>query len=177
MAEHEQFPQCEGMEYYFARDGRLVAMVARSNFESYGLYPPFLDTEEERAFVKTAYDINLERERDTKAHITPDDFPLQITLLNRDPGSVVKPHFHEVFGSPHGKYRHQIMLTLRGKIRVGVYTVDNEHLADVFLEPGDLILMAEGHQIEFLEPGTKVIEIKQGPIPAAIANEMVVLGN
>jgi hypothetical protein len=69
------------------------------------------------------------------------------------------------------------MLTLRGRIRVGVYTVDNEHLADVFLEPGDMILMAEGHQIEFLEPGTRVIEIKQGPIPAAIADEMVVLGN
>jgi len=55
--------------------------------------------------------------------------------------------------------------------------VDNEHLTNVFLEPGDLILMAEGHQIEFLEPNTKVIEIKQGPIPAAIADEMVVLGS
>jgi hypothetical protein len=35
--------------------------------------------------------------------------------------------------------------------------------------------MAEGHQVEFLEPDTKVIEIKQGPIPEAIADEMVVL--
>ena len=82
-----------------------------------------------------------------------------------------------VFEPPKGNYRHQIMLTLRGRIRVGVYTVDNEHLANVFLDPGDLILMTEGHQIEFLEPDTKVIEIKQGPIPAAIANEMVVLGS
>ena len=177
MTKHEQFPECEGMEYYFADDGRLVAMVVRSNFESYGLFPPFLDTEEERAFVKTAYDINLDRERHTKAHVTPEDFPLQITLLNRDPGSVVKPHYHNVFEAPTGDYRHQIMLTLRGRIRIGIFTVDNEHLTNVFLEPGDLILMAEGHQIEFLEPDTKVIEIKQGPIPAAIADEMVVLGN
>ena len=84
MGKHEQFPECEGMEYYFAEDGRLVAIVVRSDFEGYGLFPPFLDTEEERAFVQTAYDINLERERDTKAHVTPEDFPLQITLLNRE---------------------------------------------------------------------------------------------
>ncbi|HSR33125.1 MAG TPA: hypothetical protein VLY63_21380 [Anaerolineae bacterium] len=177
MSKHKQFPECEGMEYYFAEDGRLVAMVVRSDFESYGLFPPFLDTEEERAFVQTAYDINLDRERDTKAHVTPEDFPLQITLLNRDPGSVVKPHYHEVFGMPEGKYRHQLMLTLRGRVRIGVYTVDNEHLTNVFLDPGDLILMTEGHQVEFLEPNTKVIEIKQGPIPAEIADEMVVLGS
>ena len=37
--------------------------------------------------------------------------------------------------------------------------------------------MAKGHQIEFVEPNTKGIEIKQGPIPAAIADEMVVLGS
>lgn len=65
--------------------------------------------------------------------------------------------------------------SLGGRVRIGVYTVDDEHLDNVFLEPGDLILMTEGHQVEFLEPNTKVIEIKQGPIPAAIADEMVVL--
>lgn len=177
MSEHQQFPECEGMEYFFAEDGRLVAMVVRSDFESYGLFPPFLDTEEERAFVQTAYDINLDRERDTKAHVTPEEFPLQITLLNRDPGSVVKPHYHDVFEPPTGEYRHQIMLVMHGKLRIGIYTVENVHLGDVFLDPGDLILMAEGHQIEFLVPGTRVIEIKQGPIPAEIADEMIVLGS
>jgi len=55
--------------------------------------------------------------------------------------------------------------------------VENEHLSDVFVDPGDLVLMAEGHQIEFLVPGTRVVEIKQGPIPSEIADEMVVLGN
>ena len=177
MGKHEQFPETEGIEYMFAEDGRLVAMVVRSDFEDYGLFPPFLDTDEERAFVQTAYDINLDRERDTKAHITPGDFPLQITLLNRDPGSVVRPHYHDVYEPPTGKYRHQIMLTMRGRVRIGIYTVENEHLGSVFLEAGDLILMTEGHQIEFLEPGTRMVEIKQGPIPEAIADEMVVLGD
>lgn len=175
MTEHEKYPETQGMEYFFADDGRLVAMVVRSNFEGYGLFPPFLDTDEERSFVQKAYDVDLDREKDTKAHVTPEDFPLQITLLNRDPGSVVKPHYHEAYNAPTGDYRHQIMLTVRGKVRIGVYSVDNEHLDDVYLEPGDLILMAEGHQVEFLEPDTKVIEIKQGPIPEAIADEMVVL--
>jgi hypothetical protein len=175
MAKHEKYPETKGMEYFFADDGRLIAMVVRSDFEGYNLFPPFLDTEEERAFVKTAYKIDMEREKHTKAHVTPEDMPLQITLLNRDPGSVVNPHYHDVFEPPKGKYRHQIMITQKGKVRIGVYTVDNEHLGDAVLEPGDLILMTEGHQVEFMEPGTKVIEIKQGPIPAEIADEMVVL--
>jgi hypothetical protein len=38
-------------------------------------------------------------------------------------------------------------------------------VTDVILDPGDLILMFEGHSIEFLEPGTKAIEIKEGPFP------------
>jgi hypothetical protein len=177
MGKHEQFPECKGMEYMFAEDGRLVAMVVRSDFEGYGLFPPFLDTAEERSFVQKAYDVDLEREKHTKAHITPEGFPLQITLLNRDPGSVVKPHYHDVYEPPTGKYRHQIMLTMSGRVRIGIFTVENDHLGDVFLEPGDLILMAEGHQIEFLEPNTRMVEIKQGPIPEAIADEMVVLGD
>lgn len=176
MNTREQFPQSEGVEYFFAQDGHLVAMVIRSDFENYGRFPPLLDSSEEPVFVQTAHDISPDRERVGKAHVTPETFPLQITLLNRDPGSVVKPHYHEVFEAAKGKYRHQIMLTLRGRVRIGVYTVGNEHLSDVILEPGDLVLMAEGHRVEFLEPNTKVIEIKQGPIPAGFADEMAVLG-
>jgi hypothetical protein len=36
--------------------------------------------------------------------------------------------------------------------------------------------LTEGHEVEFLEPNTKVVEIKQGSKPAAIADEMVALG-
>lgn len=175
MTEHNEFPESEGVEYLFAEDGRLVAMVVRADFGGFEFFPPFVDTEEERAFVQKAYDINLEREKYTKAHVTPAEFPLQITILNRDPGSTVKPHYHLVYEPPKDKTRHQIMWTQRGKVRIGVYTTENEHLEDVILEAGDLILMTEGHEVEFLEPDTKVLEIKQGPIPEDMADEMVVL--
>ncbi|MDP7167527.1 MAG: hypothetical protein QF701_07190, partial [Nitrospinota bacterium] len=66
---------------------------------------------------------------------------------------------------PTNATRHQIMLCRSGKMRINVYTKEGEHVKDVELDPGDLILMFEGHSIEFLEPGTKAIEIKEGPFP------------
>jgi hypothetical protein len=48
---------------------------------------------------------------------------------------------------------------------VGVYTTSGTHLGDVVLRRDDLILMVEGHKVVFLEPKTKLIEIKQGPFP------------
>lgn len=169
MGDHEKYPECDGMEYCFAADGRLLALVIRADFESYEQFPPFSQPEDKGGSIQTA--------NDTKAFVTPYAFPLQITLLKRDPGSVVKPHVHKVLDLPTGGYGHQVMLALRGRVRIGVYTADNEHLADLFLEPGDLALLTEGHEVEFLEPNTKVVEIKQGPKPAAIADQMVALGS
>ena len=60
-----------------------------------------------------------------------------------------------------------------GKMRVNVYTKEGEHLKDVDLDPRDLVLMFEGHSIEFLEPGTKAIEIKEGPFPESDAADKV----
>jgi len=175
MSRYEQYPDCEGVEYFLAEDGRLVAMVVRSSFESLALFPPFLEPTAEGA-GQEAREAALERERNAKAVMTPPEFPLQITLLNRDPDKVLKPHYHSAFGAPAGKVRHQIMVTLRGRMRVGVYTVENDYLGQADLEPGDLILLTEGHSIEFLEPRTKVFEIKQGPILAGGADEMTRLG-
>ena len=85
--------------------------------------------------------------------------------LNRNPGAVVNPHYHEVTERPTNTTRHQIMICRSGRMRIGVYAKEGDHAADVDLAPGDMILMYEGHRIEFLEPGTKAIEIKEGPFP------------
>jgi len=57
------------------------------------------------------------------------------------------------------------MICRSGRMRIGVYSKEGAHAGDVVLEPGDLILMYEGHSIEFLVPGTRCIEIKEGPFP------------
>lgn len=172
----QDLPLVEHIEYFKADDGRIVGMFIGSDFHAYEAFPPYVTDAGERAFISQAYELgDVSRERNTKAHVTPDAFPLQITLLNRDPGAVVRPHYHEIFAPYEGKYRHQIMICHRGKAKIGVYTVEGQHVGDAILNPFDLILLTEGHRIEFIEPGTKMIEVKQGPIPEAIADEMVVL--
>ena len=158
--------QTKGVEYIKASDGRTVAQVIRHDFDDYGAFPPYLDTDEEKAHLAAAYgNIDPEAERQTKAHMTADENPLQVIMLNRNPGAVVKPHYHLVTERPTNVTRHQIMLCRSGKMRINVYTKEGEHLKDVNLDPGDLIIMYEGHSIEFLEKGTKAIEIKEGPFP------------
>ncbi len=158
--------ETKGVEYIKASDGRTIAQVIRNDFDDYGAFPPYLDTEEEKAHLAAAYgNIDPEAERKTKAHLTADELPLQIIMLNRNPGAVVKPHYHLVTERPQNSTRHQIMICRAGKMRINVYSKEGEHVTDVLLDPGDLILMFEGHSIEFLEPGTKAIEIKEGPFP------------
>lgn len=158
--------ETKGVEYIKASDGRTIAQVIRNDFDGYEAFPPYLDTEEEKAHLAAAYgNVDPEAERKTKAHMTADELPLQIIMLNRNPGAVVKPHYHLVTERPQNTTRHQIMICRAGKMRINVYSKEGEHVTDVLLVPGDLILMFEGHSIEFLEPGTKAIEIKEGPFP------------
>ncbi|MDP6279156.1 MAG: hypothetical protein QGI11_11710, partial [Nitrospinota bacterium] len=85
---------------------------------------------------------------------------------NRPKGAVTKAHYHLVEERPSvNTTRHQILLCQRGKVRVGVFTKEGDYLGDAILNPGDLILMYEGHEVEFLEDDTKLIEIKEGPFP------------
>jgi hypothetical protein len=154
------------IEAYRAADGRLVGLYIPGDFTDYTSFPPFVATPEEQAHLAQAYKvISPQRERETKAHLTADELPLQIVLLNRDPGSYVRPHYHRNETAAVSQTRHQILICQRGRLRVGLYTTDGERLGYAELRPGDLVLMCEGHSLEFLDPDTKVVEIKMGPFP------------
>lgn len=154
------------VEAYRAADGRLVGLYIPGDFTDYTSFPPFVATPEEQAHLAQAYNvISPQREREAKAHLTADELPLQIVLLNRDPGSYVRPHYHVNDTPAISQTRHQILICQRGRLRVGLYTKGGEWLGHVVLRPGDLALMCEGHSLEFLDPDTKVIEIKMGPFP------------
>lgn len=154
-------------EYYRTPDGRVVAMVVRSDFDDFGSYPPTFESDEEREWLKQNYRVESpELERQTKAHLTEDDLPLQITVLNRPTGAFVKPHYHVNEGPPESETRHQVMVCLSGSARIGLFAKEGEHLGDATLEAGDFALLYEGHSIETLQDGTRLLEIKQGPMPA-----------
>lgn len=149
------------------QDGRVVAIFIDGDFDEYEHFPPFFDSEDERKHLESAYSgVDPDVERRTKAHICDDLWPLQVVMLERSPGGTTKAHYHvpEV-PLPDFPTRHQILLCKRGKARIKVLTKEGHDLGDVFLGPLDMLLMAEGHEVEFLEPGTRLIEIKQGPFP------------
>lgn len=156
-------------------DDRLVAIYIGPDFDEYAQFPPFMADEAEIEHVRQAYQLDDPmREVATKAHITDDSWPLQIILLNRDPGGTTKPHYHAADEPLRDlPTRHQILWCQSGSAKVGVFTTAGHELGYVTLKQGALILMAEGHSVEFLEPNTKLVEIKQGPFPTTDADDKV----
>lgn len=153
------------IKHYYASDGRLIGMLIPGEFDDYVSFPPHMDTEEERKHMETAYTTDVDMEAQTKAHVTADAMPMQIILLNRHQGSKVNPHYHLNDDPAQSDTRHQIMICKKGRARIGLYARDGEHVDTVELLPNDLILMTEGHAIEFVDEDTRLIEVKMGPFP------------
>ena len=156
-------------------DDRVVAIVVRGDFDEFEKFPPFMDSEEEIAHVREAYNVSDPMlERTTKAHITDNAWPLQIIALEREPGGTTLAHYHvpteDLAPLP---TRHQILICQSGRARIGIFTKDGHALGEVILAANDLVLMLEGHEVEFLEPKTRLIEIKQGPFPGTDADDKV----
>lgn len=150
-----------------ASNGRLLALVVRADFDDFASHPPTFATEDERAWLAQHYSVaSPEVERDTKAHLTGDELPLQLTILNRPAGAVVLPHYHESLPAPETPTRHQVMICLSGRARIAVFSTEGERGGSVDLGAGDCALLLEGHSIETLEDATRLLEIKQGPMPS-----------
>jgi len=156
-------------------DGRVVAIYVRGEFDEFAKFPPFMETEEELKHVREAYRVSdPASERTTKAHITDNSWPLQVILLEREPGGTTMPHYHVPTEElPPLPTRHQILICQRGSARVGIFTKEGRALGDVVLKANDLVLMLEGHEVEFMEPKTRLIEVKQGPFPGTDADDKV----
>ena len=161
-------------EYRAPEDGRFIGMFIPGSFDDFQGFPPFVRTPEEIRHLQEAYQVRSpEVERSTKAHLTEDELPMQIVILHRPPGSKVNPHYHVNDTPAISATRHQIMLCFSGHARIGVYTKEGAHLDTVDLFPHDFILLAEGHHIEFVQPETRLVEIKMGPFPGNDAADKV----
>lgn len=166
----------ETIKYFRAPDDdRVVAIYIRNDFREFDKFPPFMDTEEEIQHVREAYNVSDPTlERTTKAHITDNSWPLQVIMLEREPGGTTLPHYHVPTDNlPDLPTRHQILICQSGRARIGIFTKEGHALGDVILSANDLILMVEGHEVEFLEPKTRLIEVKQGPFPGTDADDKV----
>jgi hypothetical protein len=164
------------VKYFRAPDDRRpIAMFISGEFDEFAKFPPFMESEEEIRHVREAYKIGDPlRERTTKAHITDNSWPLQIIVLERNPGDTTLPHYHiPTEALPNLPTRHQVLICQSGKARVSIFTRQGQPLGEVVMRPNDVVLLLEGHEVEFLERGTRLIEIKQGPFPGTDADDKV----
>ena len=101
-------------------------------------------------------------EKDGVEFFTPDDYSQQIGYMRRPTGHMIPPHVHNpVAREVH--FTREVLIIRSGKLRVDLYTDEQEYVESAILGAGDIILLASGgHGFEVLEE-TEMIEVKQGP--------------
>lgn len=102
---------------------------------------------------------------DGVSFLTPNEYTLQLGLIQHKQGKVIKDHVH----NPEIKYQvnttQEFLYLEKGKVKAKIFTDDFQLVAEVIMEPGDFMLhIAGGHGFEVLED-CRLIEIKQGPYP------------
>lgn len=97
--------------------------------------------------------------------LTPDDYTLQLGLLEHPKGKLLKDHQH----NPKVKYwvntTQEFLYLEKGKVKVKFFDNDWGLVTEEILTAGDFLLhISGGHGFEVLEK-CRMIEIKQGPYP------------
>lgn len=94
--------------------------------------------------------------------ITKPTNPLQVAVMSRAAGEIVKPHIHPA----RQRIIHstgEVFIVRSGQVIVDLYNSSKQYLDSKFMNPGDvLIAIAGGHAFTFVED-SEVIEVKQGP--------------
>lgn len=98
--------------------------------------------------------------------MTPQNYPLQIGLHDHKKGKNVPAHYH-----PHLKYKvvntQEFLYVEKGAVEIEIFTGPKQwkKKAKFRLTRGDFILIVDaGHSVNML-PGSRVVEVKQGPYP------------
>jgi hypothetical protein len=96
---------------------------------------------------------------------TETDNVLQVGIHQRPKGMVLEPHVHKMEKPITVTEIQEVLLILSGSIKLSCFTSDGVFLDSRILKTNDsVILLREGHQIEYLED-TRMFEVKQGPYP------------
>ena len=95
---------------------------------------------------------------------TPSEFSQQLGALIHEKGKRVNRHRHKLVKREIFRTQ-EVLVLLKGRIKVDIYSDEAHVLKSVIMNPGDTILLARGgHSVEILE-SAKIIEVKQGPYP------------
>ena len=116
-----------------AVDGRLAAIIVRSDFRPEGI-----------------------------EFVTPADFSQQLGFMRRPTGYKIQPHIHKHI-ERETTLTQEVLYVRLGRVRVDFYGDDETFRESREIRTGDVILLsAGGHGFEMLED-SELIEVKQGP--------------
>ncbi|MBS3138862.1 hypothetical protein J4207_04105 [Candidatus Woesearchaeota archaeon] len=105
--------------------------------------------------------VRKEFDKDGVTFLTPEHFPFQLGMHQRDAATKVEAHQHKPFEKLENIPAQEFFYIIDGKVQVVLYHKKKKHNT-VILKSGDMILLNCGHEITFLEK-TKLVELKQGP--------------
>jgi len=93
---------------------------------------------------------------------TPNDFSQQLAYMNHPQHYSIPPHVHNPV-LREVNFTKEVLFVKSGKVRVDFYLNSKAYCFSKVLNPGDVILLANGgHGFVMLEP-SELIEVKQGP--------------
>ena len=106
--------------------------------------------------------IPSDSESDGINFVTPDEYPLQLGILNFAYQHKIQPHIHSTRKASE-QIAQEVLFVKKGKLKINFYNNQKQYLFSRFISKGDFILLASGgHGFEMLED-CQLIEVKQGP--------------
>jgi len=106
--------------------------------------------------------LDLKNANDFKNFYTEDSADMQFGVFNLPKDESILKHFHPEQNRI-VRTTTEVLVLLSGKLEVSLYDNSLEHIENIILESGSvLITVMGGHGIEVLEE-SKMIEVKQGP--------------
>ena len=98
-----------------------------------------------------------------RMNIIEDKEPLQLAAMKLPKGRTFRPHKH-IYCEKTSTITQESWVVVQGKVKVILYDINSEIIAEEILEAGDCsITLRGGHTFEILEDETLVYEHKTGP--------------
>lgn len=97
--------------------------------------------------------------------VTPPEFSQQLAYMHHPAGKHIAPHVHNDLARE-VRLTQEVLLIKSGRLRVDLYSNEQDYLESWELGPGDVILLSGGgHGFAVLED-VEMFEVKQGPYGA-----------
>lgn len=104
----------------------------------------------------------LQNRQDAVDFVSDSNDELQVGIMNRPKGYVIKPHAHNIVNRKLN-YTTEVLVILAGVLKTMFFDGKNEFIREIILREGDVLLLFKGaHGFEIVED-VRMLEIKQGP--------------